>query len=530
MSLWVATAGATGYPSLDSDLEVDVAVVGGGIAGLTAALALKRAGHTVAVLEAARIGTGVTGHTTGKVTSLHRLAYTELSDRHGPDVAGTYGQANQAAIEHIARVVAEEGIDCDFRRVSNYTYAESGDALALVRDEAALAARLGLPAVFTADVPLPFAVRGAVRFDDQAQLHAVKYLQGLARAVHGSGSQVLEDSLVTSVRDGVPAVVETAHGTVRAREVIVATNVPFGDAGRFAERCYLHRSYLVACLAPAASLDGTFISVDEPMRSILAIDVDGSRYVLTGGEGHRATEARDTAARYRRLEEFSRERLGSGRTSFRWSTQDSMPVDGLPYAGTLTPTAAHLRVITGLRKWGLTNGTAAALVLADTLSGRHNPWAALFDTNRTTSADLAGGKNLQAPQPQNLKQNEQEEQRSVAGLRPGEGTVVEIDGEKTAVYADPAGELSAVSAVCTHLGCTVEFNADDSTWDCPCHGSRFAANGVVIQGPAAVNLAPRPLPRHPPAGVPAHDAGEPDAPQGLALRSRSSSTTSRPNE
>ncbi|SDK81541.1 Glycine/D-amino acid oxidase [Arthrobacter sp. ov407] len=494
VSLWVATAGVTTYPSLDSDLEVDVAVVGGGLAGLTAALALKRAGQTVAVLEAARIGTGVTGHTTGKVTSLHRLVYTELADRHGPDVAGRYGQANQAAIEHIARIVAEEGIDCDFRRVSNYTYAESDDALARVRDEAGLAARLGLPAAFTSDVPLPFAVRGAVRLDGQAQLHAVKYLQGLARAVDGAGSHVLEDSRVTSVRDGVPGVVETGHGTVRAREVIVATNVPVGDAGLFAERCYLHRSYLVACPAPAAPLNGTFISVDEPMRSILAIDVDGSRYVLTGGEGHRATETADAAARYRRLAAFSRERLGTGEASFRWSTQDTMPVDGLPYAGTLTPTAAHLHVITGLRKWGLTNGTAAALILADTLSGRHNPWAAVFDTNRkhTSSTGQAGGKRPQLDQAAQLPQPEQP---TVAGLRPGDGAVVEIDGEMTAVYADPAGDLLAVSAICTHLGCTVAFNADDSTWDCPCHGSRFAADGAVIQGPAAENLAPRPAPR-----------------------------------
>ena len=496
VSLWVATAGGTGYPCLDSDLEVDVAVVGGGIAGLTAALALKRAGHTVAVLEAARIGTGVTGHTTGKVTSLHRLVYTELADLHGPDVAGRYGQANQAAIEHIARVVAEEGIDCNFRRVSNYTYAESDDALTRVRDEAALAARLGLPSVFTSDTPLPFAVRGAVRFDGQAQLHAVKYLQGLARAVDGGGSHVLEDSRVTSVRDGVPAVVETGRGTVRAREVIIATNVPVGDGGLFAERCYLHRSYIVACLAPAAPLDGTFISVDEPMRSILAIDVDGSRYVLTGGEGHRAAETADAAVRYRRLAVFSRERLGTRETSFRWSTQDTMPVDGLPYAGTLTPTAGHVHVITGLRKWGLTNGTAAALALADTLTGRHNPWAAVFDTNRIPATGQAVGKSGHPDQSQpDQPQPQQPEQPTVAGLRPGEGAVVEIDGEMTAVYAGPAGELLAVSAICTHLGCTVAFNADDSTWDCPCHGSRFAADGAVIQGPAAVNLAPRPAPR-----------------------------------
>ena len=508
VSLWVATAVGTGYPSLDSDLEVDVAVVGGGIAGLTAALALKRAGHTVAVLEAARIGTGVTGHTTGKVTSLHRLVYTELAGRHGPGVAGMYGQANQAAIEHIARVVAEEGIDCDFRRVSNYTYAESDDAVARVRDEAALAGRLGLPSVFTSETTLPFAVRGAVRFDGQAQLHAVKYLQGLARAVDGGGSHVLEDSRVTSVRDGVPGVVGTGRGTVRAREVVIATNVPIGDGSLFAERCYLHRSYIVACQAPAAPLDGTFISVDEPMRSILAIDVDGSQYILTGGEGHRAAETADAGVRYRRLAAFSRERLGTGETSFRWSTQDAMPVDGLPYAGTWTTTAAHVHVITGLRKWGLTNGTAAALVLADTLSGRHNPWAAVFDTNRATADGRAGGS---GPQPQHAPLPDQ---ATVAGLRPGDGAVVEIDGEMTAVYADPAGDLLAVSAICTHLGCTVAFNAEDSTWDCPCHGSRFAVDGTVIQGPAAANLAPRPAPSRTATAVAGPPRSPADSPPG----------------
>ena len=188
VSLWVATAGTTDYPVLSGDVETDVAVIGAGIAGLTAALALKRAGHTVAVIEAARVGTGVTGHTTGKVTSLHRLAYKEIVRGHGADTARIYGQANEAAIEHVARVVGEEGIDCDFRRVANYTYAASAEALELVRAEAALAERLGLPGTFTSDVPLPFPVKGAVRFDGQAQIHSMKYLQGLARAVDGGAA------------------------------------------------------------------------------------------------------------------------------------------------------------------------------------------------------------------------------------------------------------------------------------------------------------------------------------------------------
>jgi glycine/D-amino acid oxidase-like deaminating enzyme len=210
----VASSGATTYAALDEAVDVDVAVIGGGIAGLTAALALKRAGQTVAVLEAARVGTGVTGNTTGKVTSLHRLAYTELAGRHGAEAARAYGLANQAAIEHVAGTVEGEAIDCGFRRVSNYTYAESERTLELVREEAALAGRLGLPASFTAEVPLPFAVKGAVRFDNQAQIHALRYVQGLARAVAGDGSFVFEESPATGFRDGSPAVVDTERGSV----------------------------------------------------------------------------------------------------------------------------------------------------------------------------------------------------------------------------------------------------------------------------------------------------------------------------
>lgn len=496
-SLWVATVGTTGYPALQGDVEVDVAVVGGGIAGLTAAWGLKRAGRTVAVLEAARVGTGVTGHTTGKVTSLHRLVYTELAGSHDAGTARAYGQANQAAIEHIAEVVAGEGIDCDFRRVANYTYAESDDALSRVRAEAVLAAGLGLPAAFTADVPLPFAVKGAVRFDGQAQIHTVKYLQGLARAIDGGGSFVFEETRAGKVRDGSPAVVETGGGTVRAKDIIVATNVPFGGQGLFDLRCHPHRSYLVAGRVDTQPLDATFISVDEPMRSILTAKVGGASYVLVGGEGHRASEAFDTAGRYLRLADFARERLGVGAVAYRWSTQDGIPLDGLPYVGRMSPTAKHVYVITGLRKWGLTNGTAAALILTDTLNGQENHWASVFNSNRVTpiasvrrflrenaktAATVLTGKLAGRPD------------RTVPALSPGDGTVVEVNGESTAVYKDPDGNVHAVSAVCTHLGCTVGFNPADATWDCPCHGSRFAADGSVIQGPATRNLPSRPAP------------------------------------
>lgn len=491
VSLWVATAGTTDYPVLRGDLEVDVAVIGAGIAGLTAALALKRAGRTVAVIETARVGTGVTGHTTGKVTSLHRLAYTELARRHGNATARTYGQANQAAIEHVAHVVASEDIDCDFRRVANYTYAESENALDLVRAEANLATLLGLPAAFTTEVPLPFPVKGAVRFDGQAQLHAVKYLQGLARTVNGEGSFVFEQTRPQQVHDGSPAVVDTENGTVRARDIIVATNVPSGGQGLFYLRCHPHRSYLVAGRVDTPPLDATFISVDEPMRSILTASVNGSSYVLIGGEGHRVSESGDTAVRYRRLAAFAHDRLGVDKVAYRWSTQDGIPLDGLPYAGLMSPTAKHVYVITGLRKWGLSNGTAAALILADTLSGRQNPYASVFNSNRITPAASAGRfmreniKTIAA-----IVASKRRGRPGQAELSPGEGRVINVKGESTAFYKDDDGQVHAVSAICTHMGCTVGFNTADATWDCPCHGSRFTIDGTVIQGPAAKNLPP----------------------------------------
>ena len=484
-SIWLATAADTDYPSLDRDIEADVAVIGAGVAGLTAALALKRAGHTVAVIEAARVGTGVTGHTTGKVTSLHRLAYTELVSSHGTDTARIYGQANEAAIAHVQQVVAEESIDCDFRLVANYTYAGTDEALELVRAEADLAARLGFPSSFTTDVPLPFPVKGAVRFDGQAQFHAVKYLQGLARAVQGGGSFVFEQTRAMQVRDGTPGVVETEGGTVRARDIIVATNVPFGEDGVFDSRCYPHRSYIVAGRVDTPLDDATFISADEPMRSILTVSISGQNYVLVGGEGHRASEAGDDG-RYGKLAAFARDRLGVGEIDYHWSTQDSMPADGLPYVGLMSTDARHVYVITGLRKWGLTNGTAAALILTDVISGRENPWASVFNSNRITPAAHA-----RRVAEEDIKAKTADLTGHFA-LVPGEGSVIDVAGESTAVYKDHDGQVHSLSAICTHMGCTVEFNTADTTWDCPCHGSRFAADGTVIHGPATTRLPPGP--------------------------------------
>ncbi|WP_245827814.1 Rieske 2Fe-2S domain-containing protein [Sinomonas mesophila] len=241
--------------------------------------------------------------------------------------------------------------------------------------------------------------------------------------------------------------------------------------------------------------DGTFISADEPLRSILTTRHSGTDYVLVGGEGHAVPaggNSGDSGDRFTRLAAFSRERLGTCEPAYRWSTQDTLPADGLPLAGPLFPATAHhsphLYAITGLRKWGLTNGTAAALVVADAITGADTPWARLFDSTREIAASrLPQGQRTTAAGPAPLP-------GGPPRPRPGHGTVVEIDGKAVALYSDHSGEVHALSARCTHLGCTVEFNGGESTWDCPCHGSRFALDGTVIQGPAETDLPARPLP------------------------------------
>ena len=492
VSLWVDTAPETSFPTLEGEIEADVAVIGGGIAGLTVALLLKQAGVRVVVLEASQVGTGVTGHTTGKLSSLQGLIYGELLRSFGTRGAQTYGEANQAAIEQVAELIESEAIECDFRRVVNYTYAETEASLEWVKREAGLALDLGLPAEFTDSTPLPFPVRGAVRFEEQAQLHATKYLVGLAQAVVGDGSQVFEESRVTDVDDGSRCRIATESGSVTAGAAIVATNFPMLDRGLFFARCHPHRSYLVAMGLEGDPPEGAFISASEPLRSIMSHRVGDQDLLLIGGEGHRASDSVDASERYRRLEGWGRERLPVASLEYRWSTQDALPLDGVPYIGRMSPFSQNVHVATGFRKWGLTNGTVAAMILADHILGRPNPWASVFNSNRVKP--LAGGRRF-------LSENLRAGVRLAKGwvtsrgsglpdLEPGESRVVELDGQKLAVHRDGSGGVHAVSAVCTHLGCIVEWNGTEGTWDCPCHGSRFDHAGTVIQGPATENLPP----------------------------------------
>ena len=445
LSIWTSTSGHLATPSLSDSTSADVCVVGAGIAGLTTALLLERQGAKVAVLEMRHVAAGATGYNTAKLSSLHGLTYSQLA-KQGRDKARTYGEANEAGIARIFELADELGIDCDLRRKPNYTYAEDHRDVDRVREEAIVAGELGLPASYVDDLDLPFPVAGAVRFEDQAEFHPVKYVDGLAAALRGP---LHERTTVTGIGSGR---VETAAGPrVRAEHVVVATHLSLLDRGLYFARCHPERSYVVAGRVSEPP-GGMYLSTESPAHSIRA----HGDWLLVGGESHKTGQA-DAAERYARLEAWARERFGL-EPELRWATQDQMPVDGVPYVGRHDPVSSGLWVATGFRKWGLAMGTAAAELLAAQIAGREHAWTELFDPNRLRPLASA---------PAFVKENA--------------NVAMRFAGDRVSKRGNPR---------CTHLGCLLDWNDAEATWDCPCHGSRFAASGEVIEGPAV-----RPLDR-----------------------------------
>lgn len=487
-SLWVGTTPETSYPTVETELSVDVAIVGAGITGLSVALALLEHGATVAVIEAGRMGSGVTGYTTAKLSSLHGLSYASIAEDHGEDSARHYGEANEAAIAQVASVVQQANITCDFDRRSAYTYTQDDSRVEEIRKEVEVASRVGLPASLVTETELPYEIKAAVRFDNQAQFHPRKYCIGLADFLVQRGCKIFEMTRATHIESGG---VTTDQGiTVRAEHIVQATQLPVHDPGGFFAKASPMRSYAIA-VPTDSPVTGMYLSVDTPSRSVRS-HVEGEQaYLLVGGEGHKVGQDPDTTKRYEALESWAHDQFGGGKPTFRWSAQDYQPADGVPYIGRLAPGTDHLWVATGFKKWGMTTGTVAGMILGDLILGRNNPWADTFDATRVKLS--ASGKKL-------LKENANVAKRFVsdrlakanapdsASLLNGDGGIVTLGDDKVAAYRDDQGSLHAVSPVCTHLGCVVSFNKAEKTWDCPCHGSRFQLDGSVIQGPAIDDL------------------------------------------
>jgi glycine/D-amino acid oxidase-like deaminating enzyme/nitrite reductase/ring-hydroxylating ferredoxin subunit len=494
-SFWIATTDSPdGYPALDADLAVDVAVVGAGIVGITTATLLHATGRKVALLEAGRVARGVTGHTTAKVTSLHTLIYDELGRTFGDDAARLYGAANEAGLATIRQLCADHGIECELEETEAYTFAATEQDVESVEREVEAACGAGLPAGYVEETPVPFPTYGAVRFVGQAQFHPRKYLLPLVARLEADGAMVFERSRVVEIEAGRPSRLHTEAGpVVTADHVVVATHAPILDAKLLVARARAERSYALALEAGAEVPQGMSISASSPSHSVRVAPFEGRDVLIVSGEGHVVGEPGPGGARAHstRLEEWARDQLGAGKVLFRWSTQDYASLDRLPFVGAIDGDARILAA-TGFGGWGMTTGTMAGMLLRDLVAEVDNPWAELFDPGRLKTAAIPS---LVAKGFHDAKRLVGDRLRDDPGdaleLARDDGEVVEIDGERLAVSRSDDGSLLAVSAVCTHLGCIVSWNDAERSWDCPCHGSRFSAAGEVLQGPATHPLADR---------------------------------------
>ena len=485
-SCWIADAPETRYPRCTQSHSTDVVVIGGGIVGLTTAYLLTKAGYEVTVLEACRIGRQVTGRSTAKITSQHALVYAYLIEKLGSERARLYGEANHCAVELIFALVRDLDIDCDLERKSAYAYTLRSERRVAIEAEARAARMLGFDAEVLGSAPLPFANAGALRFGAQAQFNPTRYLVGLAAAITESGGRIFERARVTKVdrkRGGKRWRAKVGRHYADAENIVVASHIPIAGPVKFDERTRPRCHIAMAFRATAdAALDGIFIDIDTPSHSLrMGRDRDGELLIVLGPSfptGHDG----DIALRFRELEQWVRSNVPCGDVVWRWVNEDYDSPDRVPFAGELSRAAPGMFVATGFNGWGISNGTAAAMLIADQMRGEPNPWWRLYDPVRRAPKHFNRGGDSKS-----LVDN-------IDAIKPGTGGVIDRGKQKIAVWKSPDGKAHALSAACTHMGCTVTWNNADLTWDCPCHGSMFTCDGRVIHGPATEALKPIRLP------------------------------------
>lgn len=495
--IWHTDRAELTRPPLAAQLRCDVCVVGAGIFGLTVAYLLQRDGHRTVVLDDGPIAGGQTARTTAHLATAIDGRWATIEGVHGAEATRLAAQSHASAIATIEGIARDERIDCELRRIDGFLFAADGSAsdLRVLEDEHDAARRVGLDVDILPRAPVPsFDTGPCVRFRGQGRIQPLLYLDGLARAFERAGGRIHGGTRVTGIQGGTPARIATEHGhEVTCDAVVVATNSPVNDRFVIHARQAPYMTYVIAAPLPAhATSDVLLWDTADPYHYVRLVTADGASHVVVGGEDHKTGQARDGAERFARLERWARERFPAmGAIDHRWAGEVLEPADGLAFIGRDPFGARNVFIATGFSGNGITYGTLAGLLVSDLIGGRQNPWQAVYDPTRIRLGSLGRllreNLNVAARYADWLKPGEVADESAIS---PASGAILRRGLDRIAVYRDVDGTLYRCHAACPHLGCAVAWNPAETTWDCPCHGSRFSPTGRVIVGPANRDLTP----------------------------------------
>lgn len=492
-SLWKAKAEKTNYPALEGNITVDVAIVGGGITGITTAYLLAKEGKKVAVLESHKLAGGTTGDSTGNLYAMVDKRLHHIQSKWDEKTARSVAESRTAAVNLVEDLVKEHDIQCDFRRVPWFLFSETNKKDETIEKEIAAAKDYGLEVEELHELPLPVKVSTAIKVEGQAQFNPAAFVRGLAKKIDSAHCQIYENTNVHHIEKGENQVLSTQRGTVTAKKVILATHSPKGFYA-VQTAIYPHREYAIAAKLNSGDYpEGIYWDTEAKFHtSMRSYKNHTGNYMLVLGGHHKVGQDDHYERFFEKLEQHARKLFDVSNIEYKWSAQHYKPADGLPYIGESSDD--NIYFATGFSTDGLTYGVLSAMIFNDLLNDRKNQWADLYKAKRFTPVKSA--KNF-------IKENinvarqyldilpGKAEAEGFSEVKLGEGKVVEIDKEKFAVYKDETGKLHCLSAVCTHLGCIVDWNDAERSWDCPCHGSRFEVTGDVIEGPAFSPLEKR---------------------------------------
>ena len=491
-SLWQDTSEAF-IPTrqLAFDANYDVVIAGGGITGVTTALLLQQAGLRCVLIEAHSLCFGTTGGTTAHLNTLLDTPYTTIASNFGKEEAAQVAQAARNSISTVKSNISRYQIDCNFEEATAVLFSQNEKQTKELEAIRTATIDAGVPASYIDTIPINTNFEKALEVRNQAKFHPVRYVMALAKAFEEAGGIIVEHCRVMATDNTDPLVVKTERGDLHASWLIYATHIPPG-VNLLHLRCAPYRSYAMAVRLEDDNYPaGLIYDMYDPYHYYRTQLIDGMPYLIVGGEDHKTAHTDNTNAAFAKLESHIRTHFNVKAITNRWSSQYFEPADGLPYIGHLPGEPGRILVATGYGGNGMTYSTAAARVLSDIVLNKENPHIKLFDPNRIKP--IAGFTNFVKENVDVARQLitgffTKEKIDALADIAPGEGKIVQVEGHTLALYKDETGQVHTINPRCTHLKCSVVWNLSEKSWDCPCHGARYDANGKVLTGPADRDL------------------------------------------